>query len=91
MLENVEKVFALRILYSLEERGTQNKQTLTSGLTSSTNPIRDRLEDELVPLGLVEIKEVREGRKMEHVVSITEKGSRVAKHAIAIENILKEP
>lgn len=90
-LDHLEKESALKVLYSLKELGTQNKQALTSSVSPSTHPVRDRLRDDLEPLGLVNVEIVREGRRTEHFVSLTEKGEEIAELVVEIENILNRP
>ncbi|MBO4568856.1 MAG: hypothetical protein J5674_02610 [Candidatus Methanomethylophilaceae archaeon] len=87
-LDVMERRHAMKVLLVLRDRGTMNKTELVESLTSGAGSVQTRI-DELCEAGLLMVDEenVRPFRKM---ISLSEKGKRVADLIEDIRSILSD-
>ena len=77
--------YSFEVLISLLRHGEQNKQVLYSGITNSTTTLGKRV-NELEEMGLINVD--RRNKYNVHLITLTEKGTRVALKIQEIEDIL---
>lgn len=87
-IEKIEQAHAVKVLLRVLKEETIPKSMLYQKIGKNTDVLSKRIE-ELKAIGLLNEEEVRTDalRKM---ISLTEKGRRVAEHLQAIEDILGE-